>query len=95
MMTKDDYTRAVAGLNCKSMAEAGRLLGITPRQSQYYATGHTSVPATIEYLLLAYLEMRMLRNAMTDAWSLLGRRNPAAEAEEMVEQASLWPRLQG
>lgn len=61
MMSKDDYRSGIARLGF-TISGAGPALGVTSRMSEYYASGHTRVPATIEGLIEALLALEAARD---------------------------------
>lgn len=59
-MTKDQYRSAITRLGW-SIVGAGPMLGVSRRQSEYYASGQTQVPEPIENLIAALLALEAAR----------------------------------
>lgn len=49
-MTKDEYRAAIEGLGVNQL-QAGRMLGLSPRQAQRLASGESPVPKIVEQFL--------------------------------------------
>jgi hypothetical protein len=49
-MTKDEYRAAIEGLGVNQL-QAGRMLGLSPRQAQRLASGESPVPKIVERFL--------------------------------------------
>lgn len=54
-MTANEYRKALEQLGL-SIIGAAQFLGVSKRQSQYYAAGETPIPKPVSILLVMYLE---------------------------------------